>query len=612
MSGYVAVINTDGEPVDRDLLRRLTASLECRGPDHKDIWVDGNVGFGHALLKTSHEAEYEHQPGDLGAEWWITSSIRIDARGELVTNLGLQDRLKLNQTPDSDLVLYAYRQWQEKCTTHLLGDFSFAIWDKQQNKLFCARDRFGMRQLYYAQLNNILIISNSMYCMLQHPGISKQLNDRAIAGYLLIGDHEWFDKSITAFADIQTLPPAHSLVLNNGRISIQRYWDLPCKMPLISYKHSVEYLEHFHSVFKTVVADRLRSPEIIISMSGGLDSTSVASAVKEINNNSRNPAVNLKAVTVVYKSIHPDDEKFYASLAADALGIPIHYIDASCFPMLGPSLMTTRPLSNYQSGLWRELCRVHSGLGRIILTGRAGDNLLNFSPLLSMDWREMNFSQLILNLFYLYKRYKKIPRPGTGLLGKLRHGGGFPKGGPVYLYSSPHWINKDFEKSTHIEEQWNDLFSKNYLSLQSRHPMIYKSLMQAPWNTDDLLMQAGYVLPEENDPFLDIRLIEFILSLPPLPWLFNKHILRESMAERLPKMVVDRPKKPIGYVLDSLIGDTSKEEIDEWKPVPELFQYVKREEVPRLSYGKYKNDDLDLHMRPLFLNRWLQDRSNLK
>ena len=610
MSGFVSVINTDGEPVDRDLLRRLTDSLEYRGPDHRDIWIDDSVGFGHALFKTSNEAEYEHQPGNLDAECWITSSARIDAREELVTSLGLQDRIKLNQTPDSDLVLYAYRRWQEQCTSHLLGDFSFVIWDKQQNKLFCARDRFGMRQFYYAQLNNTLIISNSMYCMLQHPGISRQLNDHAIAGFLLIGDHEWFDTSITTFADIQTLPPAHSLVLNNGRLSIQRYWDLPEEVPLLSYKHGSEYLEHFRSVFKTAVADRLRSPEIIVSMSGGLDSTSIASAVKELHNNSGNPAVNLNAVTIVYKSIHPDDEQFYAGLTADALGIPIHYVDASCFPMLGVSLMTTRPFANYQPELWRELCRVHSGLGRIMLAGRAADNLLKFTPLLSMDWKEINLIKLILNLFYLYKKYKQIPGPGTGLLGRFWHGGGLTKGKLAYPY--PCWINKEFETRMQMEEHWNEFFSRQFMSCQSRHPMIYKSLMQATWNTDDLLMHTERALPEECDPFLDIRLIEFILSLPPLPWLFNKHILREAMTEKLPKEVVERPKKPIGYVHDSLIGDTSKEEIDEWEPVPELHQYTKRDNIPRLNNGRYKGDDSDLHLRPLFLNRWLQDLSNLK
>jgi asparagine synthase (glutamine-hydrolysing) len=157
MSGFVAIINTNGAPVDRNILKRLTDSLAYRGPDRQHSWVDAHVGFGHTLFQTTDEAEYEFQPSSLEGDVWITGSLRIDARNELINALGLQSEIKLECTPDSDLVLHAYRAWGNKCLHYLRGDFAFVLWDKQKQKLLCARDHFGMQQLYYAKIKHCLV-----------------------------------------------------------------------------------------------------------------------------------------------------------------------------------------------------------------------------------------------------------------------------------------------------------------------------------------------------------------------------------------------------------------------------------------------------------------------
>ena len=180
MSGFIAVIHTDGTPVDRQLLGELTDSLYFRGPDRQQVWIDGSTGLGHTLFRTTHEARHEDQPASLDGKTWITGCIRIDAREDLLNQLGMQHEIKLTDTPDSHLVLHAYRVWGEACLGHLLGDFSFALWDSRQKKLFCARDRFGMRQLCYARLGKTFIVSNSIYSIRQHPGVSDRLSDTAI------------------------------------------------------------------------------------------------------------------------------------------------------------------------------------------------------------------------------------------------------------------------------------------------------------------------------------------------------------------------------------------------------------------------------------------------
>ena len=116
-----------------------------------------------------------------------------------------------------------------------------------EKRLFCARDRFGLRRLYSAQVGDRLIFCNSLDCLRQHPSITSTLNQQAIADFLLFGTHTWLDKSITIYQDIQRLPPAHFLIWQEGKITIQRYWDIPRSVPLLRYRNQQDYLEHFRA-----------------------------------------------------------------------------------------------------------------------------------------------------------------------------------------------------------------------------------------------------------------------------------------------------------------------------------------------------------------------------
>ena len=136
MSGFITIYNTDQEPVDRSLIYSLTQTLKSRGPDQQNIWVDGNIGMGHTLFKTTFEAEYENQPATIDNKVWITCSARIDDRENLVNKMGMKKEINLSMTPDSELILHAYRKWGEECLTHLLGDFAFVIWDNRKKNSF--------------------------------------------------------------------------------------------------------------------------------------------------------------------------------------------------------------------------------------------------------------------------------------------------------------------------------------------------------------------------------------------------------------------------------------------------------------------------------------------
>ncbi|MCH7534853.1 MAG: hypothetical protein IH948_03765 [Bacteroidetes bacterium] len=611
MSGFVAIVNFDGEPVNRGLLERLTESLSHRGPDRQSVWVDGSVGLGHALFKTTFQAQYEHQPLSLDGEVWLITSARIDARQELADKLESNNSLQIERTPDSELILRAYHRWGEACLDHLLGDFAFVLWDSRRRRLFCARDRFGMRQLNYARIGDSIVICNSTYCMLQHPAISKRLNEQAMAYFLLLGDHTWFDKSITAFADIQTLPAAHALFVESENLTVRQYWNFPVDVPLLQYKNESEYLEHFSFVFKSAIEDRLNSDRIVISMSGGLDSTSVAAISKEIQKEKKNH-IELNAITSIYNNIHPCNEKYYSDLVADNIDLPIHYISADEYPFMDIPEPSTRPLGMVQPALWLDIYRKGSDLGRVMLTGYSADNLLAFTPMMEFNWKEINHCHALFDVLYLCKEYGKIPNIGTGLLGRLK---GFWNQDGINnfpAYPAPVWINRDFEARMHLKERWNDFISHQSMLLNLRHPKIHTSLVEPSWNTDDICMHSDFILPEERDPFLDVRMIEFILSLPPLPWLFNKHILRKAMRNKLPREVIKRSKIPLGLVHASFLKQADMQWLDEWQPVAQINQFIDRKKIPKLTGPAFKQSASYTHLLPLALNSWLQGVSNLE
>src|SRR5436309_10916945 len=230
MSGIVGIVNFDGAPVDRALLRGMTDFMTFRGPDEQQVWVDGNVGFGHTLLRTTFESEHEHQPFTLDGRTWIVADARVDAQADLIAKLAARGEEVKRGVTDVELLLRAYHAWDEDCVDHLLGDFAFAIWDGLRRRLFCARDHLGVKPFFYAHLGQTVIFSNTLDCVRQHPAVSDTLNDTVIADFLLFGVNQ--NRAKSSFVDIQRLPPAFRATWSGAGLQMTRYWSLPIDEPI--------------------------------------------------------------------------------------------------------------------------------------------------------------------------------------------------------------------------------------------------------------------------------------------------------------------------------------------------------------------------------------------
>ncbi|MCP4042452.1 MAG: asparagine synthetase B, partial [Gammaproteobacteria bacterium] len=264
MSGIVGIVHLDGSPVDRQLLSHMTHFLHDSGPDATETKLNGHVGFGHTLLRTTVESEHERQPVSLDGLTWITADARLDGRADLILKLSSQNRPIPIDVDDPTLLLHAYHVWGEHCLDHLLGDYAFAIWDGKHRRLFCARDQLGVKPFFYLCKDKRLVFSNSLECLRLHPSASDILNDLAIADFLLFSTN--LDPNTTAFKDINRLAPGHLLLNHGDRLERRRYWDPPLGNR-IRYRKGNEYVEQFKEIFTHAVDDRLRGNRVGVFMS---------------------------------------------------------------------------------------------------------------------------------------------------------------------------------------------------------------------------------------------------------------------------------------------------------------------------------------------------------
>src|SRR5881296_79829 len=223
MSAIVGIYFLDGRVVDGAALQSMVEQLAHRGPDGSGVWSEKEVGLGHRMLWTTPESLLEKFPlvnaaGDLV----LTADARIDNRDELLAALGLESP-PIQGISDGQLILRAYERWGERCPDRLLGDFAFAVWDRREQVLFCARDHFGVKPFYYYRADRLFAFASEIKALLCLPEAPRRLNEVRVADYLdgglLLGD-----KAGTFYQDILRLPPGHSLTIGPDRVQLRAYW----------------------------------------------------------------------------------------------------------------------------------------------------------------------------------------------------------------------------------------------------------------------------------------------------------------------------------------------------------------------------------------------------
>ena len=270
MTAIAAAYSADGRGPEGAVRRMLDAAAH-RGAQAPHTWSAGPITLGcraSVRLDGTAPAAFAATPDGCA----IVFDGRLDNRDDVCRALSCAPC-----PPDPDLALAAYAAWGDDTPAALLGDFAFALWDAPNSRLFCARDAFGQRPLFYAHHGGATVIGSEPQQVLAHPGVPRVMNEGAIAEYLTGAPASISD---TLWSGVTRLPPAHALVVSGSGARAVRYWDFDPEARL-AYRDEREYAEHFRALFRQAIECRTRGAASVgVFLSGGLDSSAIAGAAE--------------------------------------------------------------------------------------------------------------------------------------------------------------------------------------------------------------------------------------------------------------------------------------------------------------------------------------------
>lgn len=538
-------------------MKRMTESLEYRGPDDKGYFLDKNIGLGHRRLSIIDLSEKGRQP--IGNE---DGTIKVVFNGEIYNFQELKKDLirkghHFESQTDSEVIAHQYEEDNIDCFKKFNGMFAMAIWDSRQNKLVLSRDRYGQKPLYWTLANQTLIFASEIKSILLHSSVKKELNPIALYQYF---SFDYVPQPLTIFKDIYKLPNGSFLVFKDGRVSLDSYYQIKLENEQFDFPSAVKNLGELleDSVAKRLIAD----VPIGIFLSGGIDSSAIAYFAKKNKKDIQTFSIGFDEPSF--------DESVYAEQAAkflktkhfhqkfsanDLLKVVPKITEKLDEPFGDPSILPTHLLSKF------TVERVKVALGGdggdellmgypnhwvqkiIFLTGLSGLKLRGLSGPLE---KLLPASEKNLTFLYKTKRYShSLNFPG--LYRDLLNIGGYLTG-IENLFKFKVQIKELFNFA---EEFLNDYQDKKYLEKISL--LLLKYHLQ-----DDILFKVDrasmYNSLEVRAPLLDFRLADFINSLPlnyKLKGLKTKHILKELMKDKLPGNIINRKKKGFGVPLSA-------------------------------------------------------------
>lgn len=298
-----------------------------RHADARGQWRDGPAALGHLLERLTPEDAFERQPlFSPDKRYVLSADLRLDNRGELADKLDI-DPADTAALPDSAFVLAAYRQWGEDCPDHLLGDFAFALWDRQAQQLFCARDHMGVRPFYYVQTPQCFAFASAIKALLAIPDIPRRLDEIALADYLVVLEE---DTQRTFYEGIVRLPPAHTLSLDrHGKTTLRQYW-APDPDRELRLGSDEEYRQAFRAQITRAVECRLRSAKpTSVMLSGGLDSSSIAClAARALAGRGERLTAVCSVLPENFQGPEQDEWEYIREVAAQEPNIDLHRVTA--------------------------------------------------------------------------------------------------------------------------------------------------------------------------------------------------------------------------------------------------------------------------------------------
>ena len=559
MSGIAGIHYFDGRPVGNEI-GRMVDVMEHRGPDEQGVWTSGPVGLGHCMLHATPESLHASLPQESAQSGCvITADARIDNREDLIQNLRLStdpDQV----LPDSTLILRAYEKWGQDCVDHLLGAFSFAIWDPREQHLFCVLDHFGVRPFYYyCRAGEFFAFASEIKALLILEGVPEAPDKVRIAEHLLAPVEE--DVTRTYFKHISRLAPSHALIIDHKSQTETEYWTLdPAREVQLSSDE--EYAEHFRALFKDSVEARLRSNGPVGStLSGGLDSSSIASQGARI---SQSPIHTFSAV--FGEDSGSDERPHIEAVLSKYDGLQPHFIRGD----EKSPLAEWNELYDYVDGacttgniyiFWRSNRMARNQGIRVMLDGFDGDTTVSYGKGYFYQLREEGrWFKLALEAGTLASHWGESPR---GVVWNWLKGSilSLPVLSQLLKIRNALKGRGEFHQEKNGDAGWEKMLSREVVqevkarsekgegSAPTTDREHHRRLLNQPvmkrildlWN-----QVAAASSVDIRYPFYDKRLVEFCLAVPPEQKIRNgwdRYIMRRAMKGILPSTVQWRKGK---------------------------------------------------------------------
>jgi asparagine synthase (glutamine-hydrolysing) len=558
MCGIAGILEFGDERADSFVLRQMCNVMAHRGPDDEGVYVDGPVGLGMRRLSIVDLAT-GHQPisNEDGTVWLVFN-------GEIYNHLDLREKLialghRYRTRSDSETIVHAYEEYGRDCVQHLRGMFAFALWDSKRKRLFIARDRLGIKPLYYCKAGNRFVFGSEIKVLLAHGSVRPEFRRAALPEFLAFG---YLSGSETFYQDIYKLMPGHTLEVDqSGRLTVHQYWDLPLTPP--ESRDEAYYVRTYRDLLERAIESHLMSDVPLgVFLSGGLDSSAVAALMTKIR---REP---IETFSVGYPE-QTYSELPYARAVAKHLNSRHHEVSVTSdefFDAL-PRLIwhEDEPIAWPSSVSLYFVARLARERVKVVLTGEGSDETLAGYTRYAFTLKNAGFDRVYRGL---------VPR---GVRRSIRH-----------FIATSSWIKAGLRrKLSHTflgldGESWTSFYFDNFFSAFNQDDQrelltgavtgelvdgaAYRNvlgfwqhssgdLLQRLLYTDiktylvELLMKQDNMSMaasiESRVPFLDHALVEWTMQVPAgiqIHGLAGKQILKKAMEDLLPHSIIYRPK----------------------------------------------------------------------
>ena len=562
MCGIAGIFHQHLTPVNPGIIKNMLHRIAHRGPDESGIYSGPGIGIGNVRLSIIDITGGSQPMSD------VTGRYRIVFNGEIFNYIELKKELQqkgiqLKTNSDTEVLVQLYAIFGEQCLYKLNGQFAFAIWDKMTKELFLARDRVGIRPLFYYYKNETFTFGSEIKAILESPEIAADLNYQSLKQIFTC----WTTLSPnTIFKDIKELPPGHFMKVTRNNIHMNKYWELDFSGVSLSHQMSLpDALDEFSHVLNDAVRIRLRADVPVAAyVSGGLDSSIITSVIKNLE-----PDV-LQTFSIGFENETFDETPFqrevskYLNTHHVARKINNHDIASHFKKVIWHSeipLLRTAPTPMM---LLSE--QVRESNIKVVMTGEGADEMFGGYNIfkeaeIRRFWARQPHSTWRPSL--LKKLYPYLPQMANANVQALKFFFGYK------LQESRHPLY------SHLLRWHNTSHVQKYLSREIReevkeyHPLVevekllpegftgWDQLSKAQWLESTIFM-SGYLLSSQGDrmamansvegryPFLDHRVVEFAATLPDrlkLNGLNEKYVLKKYIKGKIPDSVVKRPKQ---------------------------------------------------------------------